>query len=418
MVRKLIVDSVVYWAKEYHIDGFRFDLMGLHDIDTMKEIRTELDKIDRTILIYGEGWTGGDSPLSSEDAAIKANTTKYGNMQIAAFSDDIRDGIKGHVFSATAPAFVNGGEGFEETIKFGIVAATENSQVDYSKVANGTKAWANQPYQTINYASAHDNLTLWDKLQTTNPNASEEEVLLMNKMSAAIVYTSQGIPFIQAGEEFARTKVNPDGSFNENSYNAPDSVNKIDWKRKVEYSDLNNYYKGLISLRKSHKSFRMNTTEDIQNNLKFIDVEDKNLVAYTLDGTNVGDSWDNIAVVFNANNEAKEVTLPGEDWVVVVDQNNAGIEKLATIEGSKVTIPAQTSYVLVDKSSFDEGEIDNGEDSDKPSEDTDNNKVEGNNSSNPSKTGDESSTLPILILLLVSGLAVGVFAKKKQSLSK
>lgn len=423
MVRKLIVDSVVYWAKEYHIDGFRFDLMALHDIDTMKEIRTELDKIDPTILMYGEGWTGRDSPLSSEDAASKVNTTKYGNMQIAAFSDDIRDGIKGHVFTPTAPAFVNGGEGFEETIKFSIVGATENSQIDYSKVANGTKAWANEPYQTINYASAHDNLTLWDKLQTTNPNASEEELLLMNKMSAAIVYTSQGIPFMQAGEELARTKVNPDGSFNENSYSAPDSVNKIDWERKVEYSDLNNYYKGLISLRKSHKSFRMNTTEDIQNNLKFIDVEDKNLVAYTLDGTNVGDSWDNIAVVFNANKEAKEVTLPGEDWVVVVDQNNAGVEKLATIEGSKVTIPAQTSYVLVDKSSFDEGSVDNGGDSDKPSENTnnpstDNNDVEDNNSSNPSKTGDETKVLPITILLLVSALAVGIFVKKKQTLTK
>ncbi len=418
MVRKLIVESVVYWASEYHIDGFRFDLMGLHDIETMKQIRTELDKIDPTILMYGEGWTGGDSPLSSEEAAIKANTTKYGNMQIAAFSDDIRDGIKGHVFTATAPAFVNGGEGFEETIKFGIVASTENEQIDYSKVANGTKAWANQPYQTINYASAHDNLTLWDKLQTTNPNASEEELLLMNKMSAAIVYTSQGIPFMQAGEEFARTKVNPDGSLNENSYNAPDSVNKIDWERKVEYSNLNNYYKGLISLRKSHKSFRMNSAEDIQDNLKFIDVEDKNLVAYTLDGTNIGDSWDKIAVLFNANKEAKEVTLPGEDWVVVVDQNNAGIEKLATIEGSKVKIPAQTSYVLVDKSSFDEGSIEDGNNPEKPSEDTNKPTIDNSESGNPSKTGDETTVLPIVIILLVSGLAIGVFARKKQSLTK
>ena len=339
-------------------------------------------------------------------------------MQIAAFSDDIRDGIKGHVFTATAPAFVNGGEGFEETIKFGIVASTENEQIDYSKVANGTKAWANQPYQTINYASAHDNLTLWDKLQTTNPNASEEELLLMNKMSAAIVYTSQGIPFMQAGEEFARTKVNPDGSLNENSYNAPDSVNKIDWERKVEYGDLNNYYKGLISLRKSHKSFRMNSAEDIQDNLEFIDVEDKNLVAYTLDGTDIGDSWDKIAVLFNANKEAKEVTLPGEDWVVVVDQNNAGIEKLATIEGSKVKIPAQTSYVLVDKSSFDEGSIEDGNNPEKPSEDTNKPTIDNSESGNPSKTGDETTVLPIVIILLVSGLAIGVFARKKQSLTK
>ena len=415
MVRRLIVDSVVYWAKEYHIDGFRFDLMGLHDIDTMKQVRMELNKIDPTILMYGEGWTGGESPLPSNEAALKANTTKFGDLQIAAFSDDIRDGIKGHVFTATAPAFVNGGEGFEETIKFGIVAATENSQIDNSKVANKTNAWANQPYQAINYASAHDNFTLWDKLKTTNPNASEDEIVLMNKMSAAIVYTSQGIPFMQAGEEFARTKVNPDGSFNENSYNAPDSVNKLDWERKAEYSDLYNYYKGLISLRKSHKSFRMNTTEDIQNNLNFIEVADKNLVAYTLDGTKVGDSWDNIAVVFNANKEEKEVTLPGEDWVVVVDQNNSGVEKLNTIEGSKVTIPAQTSYVLVDKASFEEGTIDNDTDNNKPLEGTDKPDTDKDESSNPSKTGDNTNVLPIVVLLLVSGVAIGLFAKKKLS---
>ena len=162
----------------------------------------------------------------------------------------------------------------------------------------------------------------------------------------------------------------------------------------------------------------MNSAEDIQDNLEFIDVEDKNLVAYTLDGTDIGDSWDKIAVLFNANKEAKEVTLPGEDWVVVVDQNNAGIEKLATIEGSKVKIPAQTSYVLVDKSSFDEGSIEDGNNPEKPSEDTNKPTIDNSESGNPSKTGDETTVLPIVIILLVSGLAIGVFARKKQSLTK
>ena len=368
MVRKMMVDSVKYWAEEYHIDGFRFDLMALHDITTMKEIRTTLNEVDESILVYGEGWTGGDSPLSSEEQALKVNTVKYGDLQIAAFSDDMRDAIKGHVFEDETAGFVNGFDGLEEVIKFGIVASTPNEQVDYTGGPNqysgyGKTAWANQPYQTINYASAHDNLTLWDKLQTTNSNASEEELLAMNKMSAALVLTSQGIPFFQAGEEMARTKVNEDGSFNHNSYNAPDSVNKIEWTRKEEYNDLFEYYKGLITLRKSHKSFRMNTTADIQAGLNFIDVTDSNVVAYTLDGKQTNDSWDNIAVIFNSNDSEVEVELPSSDWTIVVNGEKAGVESLGTVDGNKVVIPAKASYVLVDTNSY------NGTTEDEPSED-------------------------------------------------
>ena len=368
MVRKMMVDSVKYWAEEYHIDGFGFDLMALHDITTMKEIRTTLNEVDESILVYGEGWTGGDSPLSSEEQALKVNTVKYGDLQIAAFSDDMRDAIKGHVFEDETAGFVNGFDGLEEVIKFGIVASTPNEQVDYTGGPNqysgyGKTAWANQPYQTINYASAHDNLTLWDKLQTTNSNASEEELLAMNKMSAALVLTSQGIPFFQAGEEMARTKVNEDGSFNHNSYNAPDSVNKMDWTRKEKYNDLFEYYKGLISLRKAHKSFRMNTTADIQAGLNFIDVTDSNVVAYTLDGKQTNDSWDNIAVIFNSNDSEVEVELPSSDWTIVVNGEKAGVESLGTVDGNKVVIPAKASYVLVDTNSY------NGTTEDEPSED-------------------------------------------------
>lgn len=368
MVRKMMVDSVKYWAEEYHIDGFRFDLMALHDITTMKEIRTTLNEVDESILVYGEGWTGGDSPLSSEEQALKVNTVKYGDLQIAAFSDDMRDAIKGHVFEDETAGFVNGFDGLEEVIKFGIVASTPNEQVDYTGGPNqysgyGKTAWANQPYQTINYASAHDNLTLWDKLQTTNSNASEEELLAMNKMSAALVLTSQGIPFFQAGEEMARTKVNEDGSFNHNSYNAPDSVNKMDWTRKEKYNDLFEYYKGIISLRKAHKSFRMNTTADIQAGLNFIDVTDSNVVAYTLDGKQTNDSWDNIAVIFNSNDSEVEVELPSSDWTIVVNGEKAGVESLGTVDGNKVVIPAKASYVLVDTNSY------NGTTEDEPSED-------------------------------------------------
>ncbi len=446
MVRKFMVDSVTYWAKEYHIDGFRFDLMGLHDIDTMKEIRTELNKIDDSILMYGEGWTGGDSPLASDKAATKANTPKYGELQIAAFSDDMRDGIKGHVFTTTAPAFVNGGQGFEETIKFGIVASTANDQVDSSKVANQTKAWANEPYQTINYASAHDNFTLWDKLQTTNPEASRDELVQMNKMSAAIIYTSQGIPFMQAGEEMARTKVNEDGTFNENSYNAPDSVNQIDWERKVEYSDLYDYYKGLISMRKAHKAFRMNTTEEIQNSIKFLDTDldlPANVVAYNLNGETVNDVWKNIMVLFNANDTDVEIPLYNGDldWEIVVNGESAGVKSLGSIKGSEgsVVVPAHSSYVLVDKESYEASiadnnnpsDDDNNNDNNNPSNDDKNNNNNSstgdnnnNNSSNnsnnnnssttTSKTGDYNNIVLILGLVIVSAAGVIVFSRKKK----
>lgn len=356
MVRRLITESVKYWAEEYHIDGFRFDLMANHDIETMKQIRTELDKVDRTILLYGEGWTGGECGLPKEQQSLKVNGPKFGQLQLGMFSDDFRDGIKGDVFTDTAAGFINGGTGFENSVKFGIVASTKHDGIDYSKVNYSKEPWANEPYQTINYVSCHDNYTLWDKLQTVDPNKSNSEIEAMNKISAALIFTSQGIPFIQAGEEFARTKVNEDGTFNENSYNAPDNVNKLDWKRVEEFSDLNDYYKGLIKLRSSHKAFRMNSTKDIQQNLKFLEAgkefKGDNVIAYTLNGSAVEDPWSKIAVIFNSSNKTVEVTLPSEKWIVVVNENKAGVEKLEEVYGSKVILPAKSSYVLVDKESY------------------------------------------------------------------
>lgn len=362
MVRKLIVDSVKYWASEYHIDGFRFDLMAVHDIDTMKEIRTELDKIDKSILVYGEGWTGGTSSLDSSKQSLKANIAEFGEMQIGAFSDDLRDGLKGNVFDDNDDAFLLGRANCEDTIKFGIVASTQHDGIDYSSVNYSKKPWANEPYQTINYASCHDNMTLWDKLNTTGKDLSKSELIDRNKMSAAIVLTSQGIPFMQAGEEFARTKTNEDGTFNGNSYNSPDSVNKLDWARVSEFSSLYDYYRGLLKLRNEHKAFRMDKTADIQKNLKFLengkDFKANNVVAYTLDGSAVNDSWSKIAVMFNSGNSPVEITLPQDGWVIVVDKDNAGVKKLDEVKNSKVIIPANTSYVLVDKESFEKSNVD------------------------------------------------------------
>lgn len=354
MVNKFIVDSVVYWAKEYHIDGFRFDLMGVHDQKTILDVRQALDQINPSIVVLGEGWTGGMSALSEDQQSLKASVARaFGNKQIAAFSDDMRDGLRGHVFTDEAPGFIQGKKGFEETVKFSIVAATPNDQIDYSKVKNDSLPWATEPYQTINYASCHDNFTLWDKLQTTMPNASKEELLAMNKIAAAIVYTSQGIPFMLSGEEFARTKVNEDGTLNENSYNASDKVNDIGWERKAENIDLYNYYRGLIQLRSEHKAFRLEHTEQIQRYLKFMEISKENVVAYSLEcGKEVADSWGQIIVAFNANKKAVELRLPHKGWVIVVNKEKAGVQKLDEIKGNKVILPAQSAYVLVDAASF------------------------------------------------------------------
>lgn len=351
MVRKLICDSVEYWAREYHIDGFRFDLMGLEDIQTMKEIRFRLNKIDKSLIIYGEGWVGGGSALPERNAALKFNTIKYGSSQIACFNDNIRDGIKGHVFDTHERGFINGQEGFEETIKFGVIAATYHSQIKYHMVANSKDPWANEPYQTINYCSAHDNYTLWDKLKLST-NENNDKLIAMNKLAAAIVFTCQGIPFIQAGEEFARTKVNPDGSLNENSYNSPDSVNKLEWKRKEEFKDLFEYYKGLILMRKTHKAFRMDFNSEIQDNLTFLDTNYSNVIMYNIKGDGVGDEWKNIVVILNGREHEVEIDLPGSEYVVVVNEKSAGVEKLGEVNAFKVKMPAKCAYVLVDKKSF------------------------------------------------------------------
>ncbi|CVI65629.1 Pullulanase precursor [Clostridiales bacterium CHKCI001] len=346
MVQRFITDSVVYWAEEYHIDGFRFDLMAVHDIETMKEVRRRVDTIDPQILIYGEGWNGGPSPLPKYRQALKVNTVQYGGLQIAAFSDDIRDGVKGSVFKLKNPGFVNGGKNWEENIKFGIVASIGHEDIDYAKVYKKIKPWANEPYQTITYASAHDNLTLWDKLQMTNPNEDEDVLVAMNKLCAAIILTSQGIAFMQAGEEMARTKVKDDGTLDENSYASPDSVNQIDWQRKIKYKELYEYYRGLIQIRKAHKMFHMNTAQQVRSSIHFIETGYKNVVAYFLDGQIVQDLWKEAIIIFNGNRENISIQLPEGSWNVVVNEEKAGIDCLRKVNGC-IQVPPISAYVLV-----------------------------------------------------------------------
>lgn len=339
MVRKYIVESVKYWVNEYHIDGFRFDLMGIHDIATMNAVSEALRSIDPTIFIYGEGWTAGDSPLPDSLRATKANMSKLDH--VAAFSDDIRDAIKGHVFTPNAKAFISGLPGLEESLKFGIVAATRHPQVNYDSVNYSKAPWAKEPYQTIIYESCHDNHTLWDRLANSCPEESEADRIRMNKLAAAIVLTSQGVSFLHAGEEMLRTKFGV-----ENSFNQPDSINRIDWSRKTTYKDVFDYYRGLISLRKNHPAFRLASNELIQKHLKFLDVKDSNVVAYTLTGNAGGDKWKEILVVFNGNANDRQINAPEGEWVIALNDTKIDERGLGKITGNNLTVPARSAMVL------------------------------------------------------------------------
>ncbi len=347
MMRKYIVDSVVYWATEYHIDGFRFDLMGVHDLDTMRAVREALDKVDSTIMVYGEGWTGGESALSAAQQATKNHI--YQLDRIGAFSDDIRDGIKGSVFNVSDKGFVSGKAGLEDDIRFSVVAATAHPQLNLS--SRGKLNWSGQPGQSINYISCHDNLTFWDKLAISNAFDSEADRRKMNKLGSAIILTAQGVPFMQAGEEMLRSKPNEksESGFDENSYCSPDATNSIKWDNKGNAMDIYEYYKGLIAFRKAHSALRMTTATDIQNTLTFMSGLDANVVAYIIKGEAQGETAQNIAVIYNGNPDAVTVNLPAGTWDICVNGEKAGCESLGTAEGS-VTVEGISAMVLVQNS--------------------------------------------------------------------
>ena len=351
MYRKYMIDSVLYWVKEYHIDGFRFDLMGLHDLETMRIIRNELNKVDESIIMYGEGWTCYNTPLNSNESAVKNNIIKFDDLQIAAFSDDARDSIKGSVFLKESLGFVNGGDNFEESIKYAICASTKHDEIDLSKVIYSKVFWANEPYQTITYDSAHDNNTLFDKLRLSCKDENEEEILKMNKLAAAIVLTSQGISFLHEGEEFARVKENLEGEIIENSYNSSDYINELKWLRKQRYIDLFNYYKGLIKLRKEYKAFRMNSNKEIQKNISFMtksnEFNEDHIVGYIINTEDYEESYSKIAVIFNSNKYDVEVHLNEGGWSVLVDNEKADSKAQYKIEDSMVKVSARSTYILI-----------------------------------------------------------------------
>ena len=314
MFRKFMLESMMYWVKEYHVDGFRVDLMGVHDIETMNLISRELHKIKPDILIYGEGWTAGASPLPDSLRALKANVSKLD--RIAVFSDDIRDGIKGSVFEHADKGFVSGKPGMEESIKFGVVAGCKHPQVDYNKVNYSKKAYATQPYQTISYCECHDNHVLWDKLAISAKQASEEERKNMHLLAMSVVLTSQGISFLHAGAEFLRSKQGV-----ENSYESPDSINEIDWGLKEKNKYVFNYVRSLIKMRKEHPAFRMQSAKQISSAINFLEGMPEGIIAYTIDGHAAGDKWKDILVIFNGSGEERSIMAQPGSYNVFVAGN-------------------------------------------------------------------------------------------------
>ncbi|MCQ6267621.1 type I pullulanase [Fictibacillus sp. WQ 8-8] len=332
MMRKFIVDSVSYWAKEYNLDGFRFDLMGIHDVETMNQVRKALNTIDPSIIVLGEGWDL-NTPIDPE---TKANQKNAGKMPgIAHFNDGIRDGLKGSVFNDTDKGIVNGKPGTEDAIKEGVKAG-----IDYPS----TTATYKDPQQVISYVEAHDNHTLWDKLQLTNPESSVDTRKKMHKLASSIILTSQGISFLHAGQEFMRTK-----GGDHNSYRSPDSVNQLDWQRRADFSKEVDYMKGLIKLRKSHPAFRMRTAQDIRNHLMFLPAQ-KNTVIYDLKGHANKDKAKDLVVVYNANETVQTISLPTVGpWKVLANGEKAGNKSLGTLLGKKIKVPALSAVVLEGK---------------------------------------------------------------------
>ncbi len=341
-MRDFIVNSVKYWAKEYHIDGFRFDLMAIHDIETMNQVAAELKKINPSIFVYGEGWTAGDSPLPVDQRALKENVNKMEG--IAVFSDDIRDAVKGHYSNAADRGFATGKPGNEETVKIGIVASTAHPQVDYSKGNNSKFAYAGAPGQIINYVSCHDDLTLTDKLAKSMPGSTEAERQRAARLAQTIVFTSQGTPFMFAGEEVFRDKKGV-----HNSYKSPDSINAIDWTLKHKNAEQFDYYRELIKLRREHPAFRMTTADEIARNIVFDKVLAPNVVSYSIRNNANGDEWKEIKLIFNGSNDPYVARVPKGDWMVIARDGKIKSEGLETSKGGTIVVTPVSALILARK---------------------------------------------------------------------
>ena len=338
LMREYMIESAKYWAEEYHIDGFRFDLMGVHDIETMNLIRKELNKIDPSIYVYGEGWSAGSCAYPTEKLAMKANTRQLNG--IGAFCDDMRDALRGPFSDDHKGGFLAGVENLEESIKFGIAGAISHPQIDMAKVNYSKEPWTNSPAQMISYVSCHDDMCLTDRLRSSIPGINEDELIRLDLLAQTAVLTSQGVPFILCGEEMLRDKKGV-----HNSYKSPDSINRLDWNNLKKYPEVFSYYSGLIALRKAHPAFRMGDADMVRRHLEFLDAP-KGVVAFRLKDYAGGDSWKDITVILNSNKKVEEISVPEGEYTAVVKDGKVDSRGLATFSGTRIHVAPQTAMIL------------------------------------------------------------------------
>ena len=337
MMRRFMIESVKYWINEYHIDGFRFDLMGCHDIETMNAIRKAVDEIDPTIFIYGEGWSAGQCAYPQEKLGVKANTALM--PRIAAFSDEIRDGLRGPFSDDTKGAFLAGLQGEEESIKFGIAGCIDHPQVDMQKVNYSKKAWATEPTQMISYVSCHDDMCLVDRLKASIPGISTDEIIRLDLLAQTAVFTSQGVPFMLSGEEMLRDKKGV-----HNSFESPDSINHLDWNNLKKYPQVFQYYKNLIQLRKNHPAFRLGSASLVRKHLVF--GKSGGPLVFCLKDHAGGDRWKDIYVILNASREQQTVDLPMDSYETVCDDGRICETGIRHFTADRVTVAPQSALIL------------------------------------------------------------------------
>ena len=348
MMRKFMIESVRHWINEYHIDGLRFDLMGVHDIETMNAIRHAVDEIDPSIFIYGEGWSAGSCAYPQEKLGLKAHIRQM--PRIAAFSDDLRDALRGPFSDDTKGAFLAGLPGSEESIKAGIAGMISHPQVDFTKVNYSKESWVNEPSQMISYVSCHDDMCLVDRLKASIPSLKTvdgklsdsqlAELVRLDKLAQTAVMLSQGVPFMLNGEELLRDKKGV-----HNSFESPDSINQINWGNLARYPQVFDYYKSLLQLRKNHPAFRLGRADLVRRHLEFLPSQDA-LVAFRLKDYAGGDSWNNIIVVLNGSKEQREVTIPEGTYTIVACDGVINEQGLGEITGQKVSVDPQSALII------------------------------------------------------------------------
>ena len=339
MMRRFMIESVKYWMNEYHIDGFRFDLMGIHDIETMNQIRKAVDEIDPTVFIYGEGWSAGGCGIPNERLGMKANIPQM--PRIAAFSDEIRDALRGPFDNDKKPGILGGAPNLEESVKFGIVGCIAHPQVNMSKVNYSKKPWAVEPTQMMSYVSCHDDMCLVDRLRASVPGITQDELIRLDLLAQTAVFTSQGVPFMLSGEELLRDKKDV-----HNSYESPDSINQLDWQNKIRYPQVFEYYKNLIKLRKKYPHFRLGSADLVRKNVKFLDAP-KGVVAFIIQSP-LGRADDHVVVVLNFTKKEQCVSIPDSKYLILAASGVIDLNGMDTLKGESAVVAPQSALILED----------------------------------------------------------------------